>query len=131
CRRALSPENRREDREKRKRQHEAQYHRPAVPPQCNQCRPCNLKNQSRNSLPVRCRNTDSRLGRRSVKSSSSSPAFVASSSSGAISPACSIVNSAVSAFPRPPCRAAPTSIAFVSPANRASTWLLFPHVLST
>ena len=41
----------------------------------------NRGNQSRNSLPVRCRNTDSRFGRRKDRSTNSSPAAVAPSAS--------------------------------------------------
>jgi hypothetical protein len=76
----LPAEDHRKNGEEPDRQDEAQRQSAAVAAQADQCGAHNGKNQSRNSLPVNCRNTDSRLGFRSEMSASSCPALDAESS---------------------------------------------------
>jgi hypothetical protein len=77
-----------EDAEECDGQNETQHQRGTVAAQGDNGGTDNGDDQSRNSLPVRCRNTDSRLGRRSVTSTSSRPERAASSSRPAISVEC-------------------------------------------
>src|SRR5208337_1331936 len=91
----LPAENHGKDAEEPDRQDKTQRPSSAVAAQADQCGAHDGKNQSRNSLPVKCRNTDSRLGFRSEMSASSCPARAAESSNPAISVACSMVNCAI------------------------------------
>ena len=92
---AAPAEDHGKDSKERDRQDEAQRQSATVAAQADQCGAHNGENQSRNSLPVKCRNTDSRFGFRSEMSASSCPALVAASSNPAISDACSMVNCAI------------------------------------
>src|SRR5581483_8592912 len=125
----LAAEDDREDAEERDRQNKAEHESAAITAQCNECGSSNRENQSRNSLPVRWRNTDSRLGRRSETSTSSKPALLASSSRAAISDECSMVNSAVASASRPRWRAVHALIASGAPAKRACTCVRVPNAL--
>ena len=98
---AASAEDHGKDGKKRHRQDEAQRQGAAVAPQGNQGGAYDGEDQSRSSLPVNCRNTDSRLGFRNDTSASSCPALAAASSNPAISVACSMVNCAVPSSKRP------------------------------
>src|SRR2546430_17138587 len=68
-RRVAAPsENDRENAEENNRKDKAQRERTAVPAQRNHSRANDSGNQSRNSLPVKCRKTDSRFGLRMERS---------------------------------------------------------------
>src|SRR5277367_6965929 len=95
-------EDEREDGEERHGQNEAERARAAVTAQCRQGCAYDGHDHSRNSLPVRCRKTDSRLGLRSVTSASSCPALAAESSKPLISDACPMLKCATPFSMDPP-----------------------------
>ena len=92
CRVAPPSENDRENAEENDRKDKAQRGRAAVPAQGNNSRANDSGNQSRNSLPVKCRKTDSRFGLRMETSISSSPAVAEASSRTPTSAGRSMVN---------------------------------------
>src|ERR1700722_14724525 len=97
-----SAEDYRENAEEYNRQNETQEERAPVAAQRNHSGADDGGDQSRNSLPVKRRNTDSRFGLRSETSRSSNPAFSEASSSPPISVGCSIVNCAEPSIACPP-----------------------------
>ena len=101
---APAAEDHGEDAEEDHRQNETQRERAAVAAQTRQGGTNNGGDQSRNSLPVKCRNTDSRFGLRSETSSSSKPALAEASSKPPISVGCSIVNCAAPSNTQPTAR---------------------------
>src|SRR5271157_1567703 len=113
------------------RQDETQRQRRSIAAQGNHGGAYDGDDHSRNSLPVKCRNTDSRFGRRKDTSTTSRPALAASSSKPAISVGRSTENSAVESTKRPP--RCPTHAAIPSggPAKRARTWLREANALWT
>ena len=80
-----SAEDHRKNSKKRNRQNEAQCQRASVAAQADECGANDGPYQSRNSLPVNFRNTDSRFGLRNEISASSCPALDAASSRSATS----------------------------------------------
>src|ERR1700675_2206901 len=89
-----SAENDGENAEENNRQNETQDERAPVAAQRNHGGANDGGDQSRNSLPVKRRKTDSRFGLRSETSSRPNPAFSEASSRPPISVGCSIVNCA-------------------------------------
>src|SRR5207253_10316736 len=119
------------DGEERHRQYETQSKRSAVAAQRGQGGADDGEDQSRSSLPVQCRNTDSRLGLRSETSTSSCPALAAASSNPAISVACSMVNRAVPLSKTPPRSVTQASTLSSEVPKRANTSLREAKALRT
>jgi hypothetical protein len=128
---ALSAEDDGKNAEESDRQNETQCQRRPITAQRNHRGADDGQDQSRNSLPVRCKNTDSRFGRRKDTSTTSRPALVASSNKLTISVGRSTVNCAVESTKRPPrC----STHALTPPSGlekRASTWLREAKAFST
>src|SRR5579863_10571408 len=106
----LTTEDHGKDTKEGERQHETQGERRAVPAERCHSGANDGEDQSRSSLPVRCRKTDSRLGRRRETSASSRPSLAASSRSPAISMELAMVNKAAESTILPPRRSTQAAI---------------------
>src|ERR1700728_3466131 len=112
-------------------QHKGKRQRSAITAQRSDSGTDDGQDHSRSSLPVRCKKTDSRLGRRSETSSRSRPSFAADSSRAPISIERSIENSATPSTMRPPCRWTQSTMRASDPPRRAVTWLRAANALCT
>src|SRR5262249_22243349 len=119
---AASAEDDGENAEENHRQDETKCERATVPAQRDESGSYNGGDQSRNSLPVKCKKTDSRFGLRSETSRTSNPALAAASRSAPISAGCSNVNCAPPLTAWPPRSMTHAATRSSSSAKRTTTW---------
>src|ERR1035441_9406129 len=128
---AHAAEDHAEDAKERDRQNERQNERAAIAAESAESVADDGGDHCRNSLPVSCRNTDSRLGRRRTTSITSRLSRMAASSSGPMSVGFSTEKCAMPSCIVPP-RAAAQAAAFSTvEAKRISTSLRPPNDCST